>query len=107
MKVVDLPRIHAALAVLDRLAGAVRPVGLGEIEAMTQEASVKATSVRLTAAQEAELERLALELQRLRPDLATLARGGELSPYTVLRLAIDRGLRALADDVDAARRGAP
>ena len=111
MNVVDLPRVRAALLELDRLAGVgVRPLSDADLEAVDREVvPMKVTSVRLTTGQEAELERLAEALQRLRPELSALARGGELSPYTVLRLAIDRGLRELARDVarDAGELGSP
>ena len=103
-------RARAALRTLDELRATVRPMTGADLLAAfaeTRSDTMKMKSVRLNDAQVAELERLAVELQRVRPDLAALARGGELSPYTVLRLALDRGLRALADDVDGARKGAP
>jgi hypothetical protein len=53
------------------------------------------TSVRLSAAQEAELAALALDLPAVRPDLADAARGGTLTPGAVLRVALTRGLREL------------
>jgi hypothetical protein len=60
------------------------------------------TSVRLSAAQEAELAALARDLPAVRPDLADAARGGTLTPGAVLRVALTRGLRELrgylADD---------
>lgn len=86
-----------ALALLDRAAAdpTVRPLSLGELEGR-----MRPTSVRLTDRQLAELERLRVELVAGRPELAALARTGELTPYAVLRLAIDRGLRELAADVE-------
>jgi hypothetical protein len=65
------------------------------------------TSVRLSAAQEAELAALARDLPAVRPDLADAARGGTLTPGAVLRVALARGLRELRgylaapDDDDA------
>jgi hypothetical protein len=53
------------------------------------------TSVRLSAAQEAELAALARDLPAVRPDLADAARGGTLTPGAVLRVALTRGLREL------------
>ena len=104
-------RARAALRTLDDLRATVRPMTGADLLAAFAETrsdtKMKMKSVRLNDAQVAELERLAVELQRVRPDLAALARGGELSPYTVLRLALDRGLRALADDVDAAGKVTP
>jgi hypothetical protein len=108
MMAVDLGRVRAGLRMLDDLRATVRPMTGADLLAAfadTRSDTMKMKSVRLNDAQVAELERLAVELQRVRPDLAALARGGELSPYTVLRLALDRGLRALADDVDGARKG--
>lgn len=91
-------RERAALAELDALAGQVRPMTDDELVEVRVGAT-KTTSVRLLPAQEAELDRLAEVLQRTRPELALLAREGTLSRYTVLRIAIDRGLRELARDV--------
>jgi hypothetical protein len=108
MMLVDLPRVRAALRALDDLAGKVRPMGSDELSACYARKwsdAMKMVSIRLTGGQVEEMARLAVELQRVRPDLAALARGGEMSPYTVLRLAVERGLRALAEDVATARRG--
>ena len=86
-----------ALERLDRAAAdpSTRPFPL--------EAYMRPTSVRLTERQLAELERLRGELARARPELALLSRDGELTAYAVLRLAIDRGLRELAAELEAGR----
>jgi hypothetical protein len=57
------------------------------------------TSIRLSAAQEAEIAALARALARHNPDAAALARGGALTPGAVLRLAVARGLAELRRDV--------
>jgi hypothetical protein len=62
---------------------------------------MKITSVRLTAEQEAALERLAPALTLQRPDLAALAGGGGLSVYAVLRIAVTHGIRLLEAEVAA------
>lgn len=105
MMVIDLSRVRAALRALDELVGKVRPMESEELSASYAgwSETMKMMSIRLTGGQVAELARLAVDLQQVRPDLAALARGGEMSPYTVLRLALDRGLRALAEDVATAR----
>jgi hypothetical protein len=115
-EIVDLPRVRAALAVLDELAAAgvsgrlLTDADLVELWGdlpREERMGSKATSLRLTAAQEVEIERLAEAINRTRPDLAALARGGEASPYTVIRLALDRGLRSLALELDNRGGGAP
>ena len=57
------------------------------------------TSIRLSAAQEAEIAALVIALPLRHPYVAALARGGALTPGAVLRLAVARGLAVLRDEV--------
>lgn len=78
--------------------------GLVEAENDDEGKAMKSTSIRLTADQSEALERLAPILTATRPDLAGLAGNGGLTPYSVLRVAIALGIRALEDQVDEAAR---
>ena len=53
------------------------------------------TSIRLSAAQEAELAALVIALPLRDPHVAAMVRGGALTPGAVLRLAVARGLEVL------------
>ena len=57
------------------------------------------TSIRLSAAQEAELAALVIALPLRDPHVAAMVRGGALTPGAVLRLAVSRGLAVLRDEV--------
>ena len=57
------------------------------------------TSIRLSAAQEAEIAALVIALPLRHPYVAALARGGTLTPGAVLRLAVARGLAELRREV--------
>lgn len=57
------------------------------------------TSIRLTPAQEVALADLAARLTAQRPDLASAARGGTLTPGRALVLALDRGIEELRVDL--------
>lgn len=59
------------------------------------------TSIRLSAAQEAEIAALVIALPLRQPYVAALARGGALTPGAVLRLAVARGLAELRREVGA------
>lgn len=117
-RALDLARYRRGLELLDA-AAALRPCPerlaewLAEGEALDTEgealrgermATKVPTSVRLTAAQLAELEALAEELTATRPDLVALSSGDGLSAYAVLRLAVARGLAALRQELDAASK---
>ena len=65
---------------------------------------VSPTSIRLTTEQAAALAALVLDLPTLRPDLAAL---DPLTPGTVLRLAVARGLAELRADLDRATAAKP
>jgi hypothetical protein len=57
------------------------------------------TSIRLSAAQEAEIAALVIALPLRHPYVAAMARGGTLTPGAVLRWAVIRGLSVLRDEV--------
>lgn len=99
--VISLPRYRRGIAMLD----AAALMGAGPMteddahdareEPMpTKPAATKPTSVRLRPEQVEALDRLAPALTALRPEVAALA-GGELGPYSLLRLAIALGLAEL------------
>jgi len=57
------------------------------------------TSIRLSAAQEAEIAALVIALPLRHPYVAAMARGGTLTPGAVLRWAVIRGLAELRREV--------
>jgi len=57
------------------------------------------TSIRLSAAQEAEIAALVIALPLRHPYVAAMARGGTLTPGSVLRWAVIRGLAELRREV--------
>lgn len=65
---------------------------------------VSPTSIRLTTEQAEALAALVLDLPTVRPDLAAL---DPLTPGTVLRLAVARGLAELRADLDRATAAKP
>lgn len=98
-RAVDLARYRRGLQLLDDAAAlGVRPIDEADLVNVCDGGStVKPTSVRLTDDQAAALEQLAPLLTERRPDLAALA-GGELTPYTVLRVAIHLGIVQLRNE---------
>lgn len=97
---VDLARYRRGLQLLDEAAAlGARPIDEADLVNLCDEggSAVKPTSVRLTEEQAASLAELAPLLTERRPDLAALA-GGELSPYTVLRVAVHLGIAQLRNE---------
>lgn len=102
MTPLDLPRVQRALASLDRAAAAgVRPLP------PTWRRLVKPAHLRLTEEQADALRDLAERLPPLHPELRLMGRGGNVSPYTVLRWLVDRGIRDALAELDRADEGTP
>lgn len=98
---VDLARYRRALALLDEAAAlGARPLDGAELSTLYDggKVSKKPRSIRVTDEQIAALEEIAVVLTERRHDLAALA-GGELTPYTAMRVALHVGIETLQGEL--------